>query len=74
MTIQKQIIGTIEREINDCKNLKRLSEETILRAKTEKDYKCVVSNMQYVLQNNYVIFRLTKLKERFETFMKTEEE
>ena len=59
---QKQVIEIIEKEIKDCKTLKRLSEKTILRAKTEKDYECIVSNMQHILENNHAIFRLTKLK------------
>ena len=63
---QNQVIETIEKEIRDCKTSKRLSEGNILRAKTHKDYKSIVSKMQYVLENNYAIFRLEKLKELFE--------
>ena len=62
----QEIMRIINEEIADCGILKGLEEKTILRAKSHKDYKCVVANMQNVLENNHSIYRLKKLRERFE--------
>jgi len=59
---QKQVIEIIEKEIKDCKTLKRLSEKTILRAKTEKDYECIVSNMQHILENTKLKIKISNDK------------
>ena len=63
---EKDIIEKIDWEIKDCKTLIQLEENIILNAKTHKDYKAIIGNMQSVLENKHTLYRLKKLKQKVE--------